>query len=245
MAEKAVTKKESNLPVVQSSWGCENIDPSDVLIPRINLAQKMSEVTSADNPVQAGCFYRSTTKEAVSGPKKPLEILVISSFKNWIIEKWSGSKFEWEGAEPFESKDANLPWEYEENGEKKRRNQCLNYYVLLPEDLGKEKEARAAFEKGEVPDEFGETIPAVLSFRRTAYTCAKAINTYMTFMRDFKQPACTYVLEITTEEKENDLGKFFVPMMKKGRKATPEEIESCRRWYDIISKAEVQVDSEA
>lgn len=220
------TKAETSLTLpegLQGSWGNENIEAKDVLIPRIFVAQKMSEVCDTEE-VKAGEFYRSTNHEVIGGPKKAAEVLVLSSFKTWTIEKKEGDRYVFESIKPYVPADAGLPWDFTEEGLTKRRNETFNFYVILPQDILT-----------------GEVLPSVLSFRRTAVICAKQITSFMMHMRQFNAPACSYVLELTTMLKENDLGSFHVPQMKKGRKATIEEMVICRQWYDAISKGAVKV----
>lgn len=245
--ETSVEKKKVEALAIptelQGAWGTENADSKDILVPRVHLAQSMSDVAQSGT-VRPGQFYRSTNGEVIGDASKPLEVFILSSFKTWTVEKKKGEKYEWHQTVPYNPQDANLPWDFEENGEKFRRNETANFYVLLAEDLKKTQSAREAFEKGEIPDEVGELLPAVLSFRRTSYVCAKAITNYMLHMKTFKQPACTYVLEFRSEMKDNDLGKFFVPQMKKGRKATVEEIKTCHEWYQMLAQTTVKIDEE-
>lgn len=227
IATKTTTALETLPTELQGSWGTENIEAKDVLIPRIFLAQKMSDVVDSED-VKAGQFYRSTSKEVLGGAGKALEILVLSSFKTWTIEKKKGDKYEFESILPYSPSDANLPWDFTDKGETKRRNETFNFYVIPVADIST-----------------SEVLPAVLSFRRTQVSCAKAITSYMMLMKNYRTPACTYVLELTSTLKENDFGSFHVPEMKKGRKATIEEMTVCKNWFDVISKGAVRVDTEA
>lgn len=227
----AVAIKETTalaLPTeLQGSWGTENVEAKDVLIPRIFLAQKMSDVVDTAG-VKPGQFYRSTSKEVLGGGTKAIELLILSSFKTWTIEKKKGEKYEFESVIPYTPTDANLPWDFTEQGETKRRNETFSFYVIPVADF-----------------QTSEVLPAVLSFRRTQVACAKAITSYMMLMKNYRTPACTYVLDFTSTLKENDFGSFHVPEMKKGRKATIEEMTVCKQWYDAISKGVVKVDAEA
>ncbi len=226
--DTAVTKLETNtLPTaLQGGWGTENVEAKDILIPRIFLAQKMSEVVDK-NDVKAGQFYKSTDKSVIGGLKINLDILILSFFKTWTIEVKKNEKFEFETVKPYFPSEASLEWEFEENGVSKRRNETYNFYVIPTSEIEK-----------------GEVMPALLSFRRTQASCAKAILTYMKLMQNYRTPACTYVIELTSEIKENDFGSFHVPMMKQGRKATVDEMTVCKQWYDVISAGAVKVDNE-
>lgn len=211
---------------LEGAWGTENIEAKDVLIPRIFLAQKMSDVVDKSD-VKAGQFYLSTTKEALSGVGQSLEILILNSFKTWTIEQKKGDKYEYHSIEPYSPSQANLPWDFELMGVTMRRNETFNYYIVLPKDI-----------------ESGEAIPALLSFRRTQVKCAKAITSYLMKMKQFKAPACMYVIELSSHLEENDLGSFHVPQIKQGRKATLDEMSLCKKWYDSISHGSVKIDSE-
>lgn len=225
--ETAVAVKEETslaLPAdVRGDWGNEDLEAKDVLIPRILLAQQMSEAVS-ENDIKPGQFYRSTDKKVYGGGKTSFSCLVIKQFKNWVIEVKKGDRFEFEKTLPYNPVDASLPWDFSEEGQTKRRNECFNFYVISLADI-----------------EAKEVFPSLLSFRRTQVSCAKAIISYMTLMKSYRAPSCSYVLDFTSTLKENDLGRFYIPEMKKGRQATVEEITICKQWFDAISHGNVKI----
>ena len=224
-----VKKEETALAVpkeLSGAWGSENIEAKDILIPRIFVAQKMSEVCDSEE-VKPGEFYRSTDHEVLGGSKKPVELLVLSFFKTWTIEQKKGDRYEFEAIRPYVPADASLPWDFSEDGITKRRNETFNFYVLLISDI-----------------KANQPLPFVISFRRTSVMCAKQIVSYILSMKQFNSPACTHVLELTTHLKENDLGSFHVPQMKKGRRAEIEEMEVAKKWFDAINRGAVKVSPE-
>lgn len=210
---------------LEGAWGSDIAEAKDMPPTRIHLAQKMSEVVDTHD-IKAGQFYRSTDKTVLGSEKKPMETLIVHSFKNVVIEAKKGEKFEFETIRPYLPIEASLPWEFTEDGVEKRRSEQFNYFVLLTEDLAK-----------------NEAIPHLLSFRRTSAVCAKTITGYMIKMKQFNCPACTYVLEFTSTLKTNDMGSYHIPQMKQGRKATVEEMTQCRQWFEAISAGAIKVEN--
>lgn len=230
--ETAITKQETTFEMtipseLQGSWGTEGVEAKDVLIPKIFLAQKMSKAVDAEK-VKPGQFYRSTSLDVIGDGKTPVEMLILSQFKTWTVEKKKGERYEYEKILPYTPADANLPWDFTEDGETKRRNETFNYYVINVKDIAE-----------------GAVLPAVISFRRTQISCAKSIASYLMLMKNYKSPACTYVMEFTSTLKENDFGSFHVPEAKKGRRATIEEMTIAKQWFDAINKGGVKVDEAA
>lgn len=239
-----LTKKEETALAVsdaQGAWGTENVDAKDVIIPRIHLAQKMTECIG-ENGIAPGVYYNGQTQEVMG--KEKIEVIPIYSFKNWIIEKKQGDRYVYDRTEAYDPGDANKEWDFEENGEIKRRNETLNFFFISPEDLKKAKAEEEKLEAGEEPDTFTEVLPYLMSFRRTAYRCGKEISMHMLLMKRRRAPAAAFVIELGQKAEKNDNGTFYVPTFKKGRRTTAEELEICKAWYDQVCTQKVKVQEE-
>lgn len=222
MAKVEIMKKEETLPATTTeAWGTENIEAKDVTIPRIQLAQKMSESVDQEK-VKVGCFFKSTDLETVGTTEEPLEMIPLTRFKQWTVEKKTGEKWEYVRTEDYTASNASSPWEFTEEGIPMRRTETMNFYVLLTKET--------------------DGIPALISFRRTGYACGKALSTHLLMLGKMNQPAARFTVKLHSTKKTNDLGTFYVPTMEKGRETTSEELTKAKEWYDTIQKQKVTVD---
>jgi len=242
---KAVVKKEpaelSN--EVLAAWGTENIDASDILIPRILLMQGLSEYV-ADDKAQMGDIVLSTTGEKVGGKDKPMSFIPICHSKAWVLSEKVGQKYEFRGTEPLTPSNNELPLEFQTQGIMWRRDRCLNFYVVLPEHIQREKMAIEKASKGELPDPNDALLPCVLSFRRTSYGTGKELVTHFSKCAHFKLPPAVSMFNLTSEKQSNDQGTFYIFKLALGGKSDAHHIQTAKQWYDIISKSKVKVHAE-
>lgn len=241
---KAVAKKETtalSTDLISSSWGSEGIDAQDILIPKILLMQGLSEYV-ADGKVQMGDIVQSTTGRKLGGKDKPLQFIPICTFKTWVNSEKVGQKFEFRGTEPITPENTDLPLEWQQQGSMWRRDRCLNFYVLTPEDIEREKQAIEKAAKGDLPDPDDALLPYVLTFRRTSYGVGKELSTHFSKCAHFKVPPAVSMFNLSSEKVQNDQGTFYVFKLEKAGKTDPHHIQVARQWYDIITKAKVKID---
>lgn len=116
-----VEHDEFELVLPTESWGAgEGVAAEDLLIPKILLQQKMSDLVD-QGKAKPGEFRSSLSGELLGDEKKPVEVIFFDAFKNWLI---------------FESDQyaGNVPYTgerlaYEEGTTK--RVLCYNFYCLL------------------------------------------------------------------------------------------------------------------
>lgn len=241
---KAVTKKQSSelqaKMAQDAAIGFEG-DTSDILIPKLLIGQSTSKVVQ-DEQVSFGQIWRSTTGEAVGGKGEPVKFIPLSMHKNWVVFKKGSSRFEFCRVDKF-TPGENLDWYFEEDGIQMKREQCLNFYGLLPSDIEADLSARENFAKtGELPDDDAGLFPCLLQFKSTSYKAGKAIVTHFAKMADFGAPPYAAYFEIDTEKQQNDEGIFYVYTAKRGGKTPDQYGETCHKWHGIVRNQNVKVD---
>lgn len=206
-------------------------DASDFLIPRIYGVQKTSKLIE-DARAKFGEIVRSTTGEVLGGLGKGIPFIPLKQWKTWLITE--GGKFV--GTEPFTPANSGYAYEFDHNGQKRRRERVLNFYVLLPGDIIASAEARKIFdETGDTPDKMVSLVPCAIGFKSTSYKAGRALTTHFAQMEDFgAEPYLRWLLLDSTLE-SNDKGKFAVlhvteggAVKDKGQKAI------CEKWYKMM-----------
>lgn len=242
---KEIAKKESTAlatPMQNQSWGSENIDASDVVIPKLLLMQGQSEYV-AEGKAKLGDIVRSTTGEVLGDSKKGVEIIPIMSFKTWTILEKIGGKFEFRSVEPITADNVNEPLEWSVGNSVWRRDRCLNFYVLLPSDIKREAAALEKLKKtGAFPDPKDALLPCVLSFRRTSYTAGKALSTHFLQAASFNRPPAVSIFSLSSKMEKNDLGTFYIFEIANAGMTAEADLVVCKKWYETITQTKVRVD---
>jgi len=248
MVKKAeIAKKESaGIPAVVSastSWGSEGLDTSDILIPKLLLMQGLSEFVT-DEKAQAGDIVRSTSGEVLAARGTAgVEFIPLMVFKTFVVSEKVGGKYEFRSVEPMTKDNADAPLEFQQQGTAWRRDRCINFYVLLPGDIAKERKAmKALTEAGDMPDTDDALLPCALSFRRTSYGAGKELVTHFAKAKHFGVPPAVATFKLFAEKETNDQGTFYVMRVAKTGKTSPEDLEVCKKWYDTLNRARVVVD---
>lgn len=237
MAEtKEVTVKEQAPPPAEMTaqgWGDTGVVMGqDIVLAKILPMQGLSELV-ADGKARMGEMRDSLTGALIAGIDQAFEFLPFHVEKFWDIMTDDGAgNFKWDRTEPLvevpgaPGYNDNLPWEFEEAGLKARRVRRMNFYGLLASQV-----------------KSGEAIPYILAFKSMSFKEGKKLFTQM-YMRNRRAnlPPCAYVIAIKGVKRENDKGKFIVPTMELGRKATAEEVKQCYEWMQLIKKGGVKVD---
>jgi hypothetical protein len=102
----------------------------------------------------------------------------------------------------------------------------MDFFVLIPEEIQK-----------------GESLPYVLSFRRTSLKAGQKLATQM-FIRNAaanKIPPATIVL-VSGKDTENDSGTFVVQDIAPSRPSTDQEMAEAFKWFKIVQAGQVKVD---
>jgi hypothetical protein len=227
-------------------WNNFDGDVSDILIPKLLVGQATSKLVQEEK-VNFGQVWRSTTGQVLGGKGKAFEVIPLFHFKNWIISEKVAGRFTFRGVEPFTAENRDKPWVWTETRDGKttewKREQALNFYVLLPADIAADQAARKAFqESGELPDTEASLLPCLLQFKSTAFKSGKIIVTHFAKAADFGVPPFVNKFRIDTEKLTGDQTAWFVLKAEPAGKTPPEYLETCAKWRAIVEKQNVKVD---
>ena len=88
VAKNAVARNDANLPAFLQGYkgprGTEDIDSSDITIPRIKIGQGTSDEVK-DGTLKEGDQFLNLTKEVLAANAKPLKIVVVARNKEYIL----------------------------------------------------------------------------------------------------------------------------------------------------------------
>lgn len=239
-AKETTTKALAGLPAdLQGSWGAEGVDNSDILIPRLMLMQGLSDFVT-DGSAKLGDIVRSTTGEVLATKDKPLAIIPILTHKTWVTLEKVGNKFEFRSIEPVNPTNATAPLEWQQQGSLWRRDLSLEFFVLLPSDIARERKALDKITAGEMPDAADALFPCHLSFRRTSYQAGKVLSTHFSTAGRFKLPPASSTFHLSSETVKNDQGTFAVLSVKVAGKTSMDDLAVAKRWYDILAAAQAK-----
>jgi hypothetical protein len=237
----AVAKKvKAEIVPVDTNWGYDDeVSAEDILIPKVLIAQKMSKITDdRDAGVAAGDLYKSLDKKLLAKHGDKLTFMPLTFNKTWALFDVSEGNPQYRGYEPVTPENEHLPWDYEEDGKKMRRDKTYNFFVLLRDEVLASQEAMAA---GDLSVE-NVLFPCVVPFTRTSSGTGKQLATHFLQSRMVKKPAALAVFEMSTERKENDKGAFYVSQLHYREQTEPELLMACKTWYDEIRAKKVKID---
>lgn len=206
-----VAKMETKELATADVWGAgEGLAAEDLLIPKILLMQKMSDLVDQAK-AKPGEFRSSITGELLGDEKKPVEVIVFDSFKNWLI---------------FENNEFKevLPWTGErllwEEGTIKRQL-SYNFYCLLTSKI--------------------DDIPHLISLKGTSTKAAKTLMTAFARLGRIKKPSAAKTFKLGCHQEKNDKGSYYVIDVLEGRDTTPQEIALAKSWCADIRQSRVAV----
>jgi hypothetical protein len=224
--ELATQDGKSNLPSTEvQAWGQEVNVGSDLLIPKLWLMQGMSEAVN-EGKAQVGDWVDSLNFQKFGSLKEPVEVIPFHVVKMWdILTEQEDGQFKWTKSEPIiESPLAvgyndNLPWNDVLDGKPIKRVRRLNFFVLIPKEV-----------------EAGVSIPYVVSFKSTTLKEGqKMLNQMYVRNQRAKLPPAGYKFKLAVGKAENEKGKWFVPQVELGARATQEEVSDAFSWYKMIT----------
>lgn len=224
---KEVVEKAKNEVATVQAWGAaENIDMSDLKVPKILLMQGLSDLVTKG--VAKMGEYRDNVEEKLIGSQdKEIEIIIFDFFKTWrIFHKLPGQKRpKYISTEAITVHNADMPWEEDiGNGVVMMRVKNYNFYgVLAVEEIALE-------------------IPYLISFARTSASAAQRINSFFEKLRKANRPSASVVVGIKSEVESNDDGTFAVSNVRIVRDSTAKEIEAAKYWYDSIKSGKTKVE---
>lgn len=223
--ELATTENHDVLPIEQqllhTPWGAaQELTTDDVLVPRILLVQKMSDMVDKFQ-AREGEFRDSVSGELLGSETQPLEVVIFSVFQTHVVMKYSDrGKLEFDRIEPVTPENANLPW----RTDTEERSHTYNFYLLRA--LGEQTA--------------GE-LPYILSLNRSSRRSAQRLNTVFMKLKRVNKPSASQVISFKSRREQNDHGSWMSVDWEIKREATIDELIAARQWHDDIAKRRVNV----
>jgi hypothetical protein len=198
----------------------ENIDNDDILLPKIQLVQALSQAVT-DKQAQAGDYFNTVDKVVIGAP---IEVIVMSSVKLWQVFKevptGKGGKTKLEYVETIDylgNEDLGID-EEGADGQKIHRDKLLRFYVVLASDLAD-----------------GMAFPHVVDFKRTSYKAGRELQTKFARLRSVGLPSYAKIFALGTQfiQSEHD---YYVKTISVGRSILPEELVQVENWIIELQK---------
>jgi hypothetical protein len=230
--EVAVAQEKSVALPQNQAWGSEELGAGDFLVPKLLLMQGLSQLVT-DGEAQQGQIVDSITNDVLGGITniktkecKVLDLIAFQSFKSWVEFVKDGDNWEYRATYPMTKENQSLLMEEVLAGETIRRDKCLNFYVLRPDQI-----------------ESGEAFPYVISFRRTSMKAGKKLATIAAQLRALgNKPLAFKHFELSVIPLENDKGSFWGYDLKAGKTSTEKELTKAFEWYKTLQTVEVKID---
>lgn len=232
MANELIKKETTELAIgsvgdVMAELG---LSTKDLEIPKILLMQSTSEFVG-DEKAEFGDMVVSKTARKLGDMKNPLDLIILSSFKTWVVYNVSKKGTpEFMRIEAMTAQNEALPWDDIEDidGVKCaiRRDQCLNFYVLLASEV---KE--------------GEYFPYCVSFKRTGYDAAKTIATAILKLKMFGKKSYEKIVSLSVAKEKNDTNTYVKFIATQTRASTEAEKTAGKMWLDLIKTNNYTVDN--
>lgn len=224
VAEVPAIAQEAELPaMLEPNWGIEDIETTDLLVPKIFHQQAMSKFV-ADGVARPGDFCDNLTGETLCKKEETLEVIIFGAFKTLVVSKFDNTKNRFEYVEtqtvtPQNAREiASLPFTEERVDGRYKNSLYYNFYCLMPSKI--------------------EQLPFVMSMGSTKTQAAKKINNMRYNLTTvLKKPPVANVFELKSVQEENDQGKWFGLEVKLGRESTQQEMLRAYAWH-VKSKSQ-------
>jgi hypothetical protein len=216
---KDVAKKESTELSMENDigfWGQNESSSNDIVIPKIQLMQGLSQLVS-EGKAKLGDYVDSVSKEVIGGVDKPIEAVPFHMEKFYVIQKFTGRRYEYQGYEKITPANENLPYEYEDKGQKMKRVYTRRFYVLID----------------------GNVLPYTIDFSSTSSKSGKELATEM-FVKNamMKLPPAASKIAIGSQVVKGE-DTYAVKTIKIIGKTSSEDIKKAFDWYKTVSKSAV------
>lgn len=225
---KELVKSNGQVPAylqVAGSWGAENTSASDIILPRINLTQQMSDAV-INEKAKAGQFIGNIDGNILGGKDKPLEFIPFYVTRTLVKYQIVEGKQKFISTEDLNAINEKIPFEeIDMAGNKYKNVKNFNVYVILPEEL-----------------KTGQYIPYLLTFRNMSYNAGKKLSTMFEKLKAFNVPIAAKTFILSASLKENDKGKFYVyDVSQKDGYNSEEQVNSAYGWYEKVKQGKTKL----
>lgn len=208
-----------NVPA--GAWGAENTSQRDTIIPRLHLMQDLSKAVKG-RTANVGDIVHSATGQTVGGVGKPVEIIPIYCYNDWIISHgMPGGKKKF--VNTIRMTPENEAWPYEEvvEGVLTYRQRRLNFFVIFPGQVGE--------------------LPALVSFKGMSTQAGRKLMTHFQRCQSMNIPPASKIFQLSSNAQSKDEYNFFVYDVVVTYPTKPEDLANAYQWYLKLSKADVKV----
>ena len=207
----------------------DDIRATDLISPKLLLAQSQSKIFM-EKKADLGDYFDSL-EQAVAVPQgKSEEFIVIKNWRAWtVFENTGKGQPKYVATEDFTVRP-DRPREETVKGALIENFETHNYFIIFTKDLKEDSEG---------------CLPYTLSFRSTGLMASKTIKSVAlkAKMKGTNVPLCFNVFTLGTEYRENEDGKWYVPVIKKARNATDAELVYVKQFMDLVKSSDIQVDN--
>lgn len=233
-----VVKKTNDLPAylqVKDDLGVENIESSDVVIPRIKICQSTStQIKEEVQGIKDGDIYNSLTKE-VYGDTINLVILLYWKSTIWFTDdfKLIGTIYKdiATGEEIQLGNDIKHCLEHKNEG-----IDAFNYMVLTDKELGQAIKTKSI------------QFPSIFSCLSAAMGNARQLNGKLKTNSLDRIPIYAQVVTVKTQLKKFSKGQAFMPTFSYPRYVNEQEMVFLKEFHakckDLQKRADVHVEEE-
>lgn len=223
-----LTTQNTNVAVPTGSWGSERASSKDMVIPRINLMQDISQLVK-DGKARPGQIVDGSTGEIIGGTDKKIELIPILTYAEWllydVLQLGGGkTKDKYTGKILCDKTNENLPSEDFVNGAPVRRVRQINVLSLLPTRL--------------------EDLPFIISFKKTGTMAGKKLSTHFQVSAMKGAPAARTVFNLYSSKATTDSYTYFRYEVETGRPATTDEVSVAYHWYQLFNQGAAKVADE-
>ena len=214
------TNKQST--ELTETWGSEGTSSKDLVIPRIQLAQAVSDVCK-EGVAKPGEIVHSQTQEILAKKGEKLEVLPIVCLGSWVVSKVvPGGQPEYLREEQLTPENDSENWKQDafEDGQPIVKQKCLRFLVLLANK--------------------SDGFPFFVSFQRSNKNGGKLLSTIMQENKFQGRPGCSRVVELSSFIKTYKTNSWFVFGIKPTRDASQEEREACKKWYILFKDSRLK-----
>lgn len=216
------TSEQSKAVVNPNVWGSEGMSTKDLVIPKIQIAQAVSNACK-EGMARPGEIIHSSSNEVLAAKGHKLQILPILCVGSWVVSKLiPGGQPEFMRREKLTFSNDSDDWKLEsfEDGIPVVWNKCLSFLVLpLSRVTG---------------------FPFFVDFQKTNRNGGKILSTIIQENSMAGMPAPGRVVELSTAMRSYKNNSWFVFQVAASRKSTIDELVQCKKWYDLFSKSQIK-----
>lgn len=239
MSKELTKAEEKELAITEAyqsnEWGNGGLVAKDIIIPRINVMQPMSEKVTGGKAA-FGEIRESLNNTLLGGfEKPPVEFVPFLMEKSFIVFDNSDPEDKvFLRIEPITPQNEDAKYEDEEKNEdgdiiKISRYRTMSFYVLLVDEL-----------------KLGTAIPYILALSKTSLKAGKKLATQM-YVKNINAgkipPAVVCALSVGKETQDK---KTWATFDVEPKHETPKEyVAEAFKWLKLIKSGKTKVDSDA